>query len=289
MLNAIRTIAVLGTGVMGAPMAANMARAGLSVRTWDPVPERAAAVEGAEPAASAAEAADGADAVLTMVTDGEAADEVVFGENGAAARLRAGAVWIQSATVGVGPTQLLAARAAEHGLVFVDAPMLGTTPSARSGQLRVLASGPEEARAACEPVFSAVGEKTTWLGEAGRGSRMKLVFNGWLLTQVAGVAESLALAEALGFEPQELFQVVEGTPADTPTLRAAGGDMLRGAFEPGLSLELARKDALLIIEAARDAGVEPLLTEVMLERIERALRLGHGGRAYTSIYLGMRS
>ena len=84
------------------------------------------------------------------------------------------------------------------------------------------------------------------------------------------------------------FQVVEGTPADTATLRSAGGDMLRGAFEPGLSLEHARKDALLIIEAARDAGVEPLLTEVMLERIERALRLGHGGRAYTSIYLGVR-
>jgi 3-hydroxyisobutyrate dehydrogenase len=288
MLNAIRTIAVLGTGVMGAPMAANMARAGLSVRTWDPVPERAAAVEGAEPAASAAEAADGADAVLTMVPDGEAAGEALFGESGAAARLRAGAVWIQSATIGVGPTEGLAARAAEHGLVFVDAPMLGTTPSARSGQLRVLASGPEEAHAACEPVFSAVGEKTTWLGEAGRGSRMKLVFNGWLLTQVAGVAESLALAEALGFEPQELFQVVEGTPADTTILRSAGGDMLRGAFEPGLSLEHARKDALLIIEAARDAGVEPLLTEVMLGRIERALRLGHGGRAYTSIYLGVR-
>jgi 3-hydroxyisobutyrate dehydrogenase len=288
MLNAIRTIAVLGTGAMGAPMAANMARAGLSVRTWDPVPERAAAVEGAQPAASAAEAADGADAVLTMVTDGEAAEEALFGRNGAAWRLGAG-IWIQSATIGVGPTERLAARATEHGLVFVDAPMLGTTPAAQQGQLRVLASGPEAARAACEPVFSAIGGRTIWLGEAGRGSRMKLVFNGWLLTQVAGVAESLALTEALGFEPQDLFDVVEGTLADTTILRSAGGDMLRGAFEPGLAIEHARKDALLIIDAAREAGVEPLLTQVMLERIERTLRLGHGGKAYTSIYLGIRS
>jgi 3-hydroxyisobutyrate dehydrogenase len=166
--------------------------------------------------------------------------------------------------------------------------MLGTTPAAQQGQLRVLASGPEAARAACEPVFSAIGVRTIWLGEAGRGSRMKLVFNGWLLTQVAGVAESLALTEALGFEPQELFNVVEGTPADTTILRSAGGDMLRGAFQPGLAIEHARKDALLIIDAAREAGVEPLLTEVMLERIERTLRLGHGGKAYTSIYLGIR-
>jgi 3-hydroxyisobutyrate dehydrogenase len=289
MPNAIRKMAVLGTGAMGAPMAANLARAGLSVRTWDPLPARAAAVAGAEPAASAAEAADGADAVLTMAPDGEAAEEALFAQSGAAQRLGTGAFWIQSATIGVGATGRLAALAAEHGLFFVDAPVIGSTPHARRGQLRVLASGPPEARAACEPVFSAIGTKTIWLGEAGRGSRMKLAFNAWLQTLVAGVAESLAFTEALGFEPERLFEVVEGTAADTPTLRSAGGDMLRGVFEPGLSLEHARKDALLIIDAARAAGVEPLMTEAMLERIERALQLGHGGKAYTSIYLAATS
>jgi 3-hydroxyisobutyrate dehydrogenase len=114
---------------------------------------------------------------------------------------------------------------------------------------------------------------------------LKLAFNAWLQTLIVGVAESLAFTEALGFEPERLFEVVDGTSADTPTLRSVGSDMLRGVFEPGLSLEHARKDALLIIDAARDAGVEPLLTEASLERIERALQLGHGGKAYTSIYL----
>src|SRR5437660_2657113 len=267
---------------MGAPMAANLARAGLTVRTWDPVPERAAGVEGAEPAATAAEAAEGADAVLTMTPDGMAAEAALFGARGAATRLGSGAVWIQSATIGVRATERLAARAAAGGLVFVDAPVLGSTPQARGGELRVLASGPDEASAVCEPVFSAIAARTFWLGEAGRGSRMKLVFQGWLLTLVAGVAESLALATALGFEPEQVYEVFEGTPADAPILRFAGGDMLRGLFEPGLSLEHAQKDALLVIDAAREAGVEPLMTESVLRLLDRALELGLAGKAYTS-------
>jgi 3-hydroxyisobutyrate dehydrogenase len=272
----IRSIAVLGVGAMGGPIADNLDRAGFAVRRWDLDPERSTA-------ATAADAAAGADAVLSLAPDGPANAAAVE-----AARPAPGTIWLQCATVGERATDELAALAAQLELVFVDAPLLGTTPHAIAGRLHVLPSGPVEAREPCDAVFAAIGERWSWLGEAGAGSRMKLVFNAWLHTLIAAVAESVAFAEALGLDPEQFFEVVDGTPADVPVLRSHGGHMLAGSFEPGLALEHARKDAALIVAAAREAGVEPLLTEAVLALTERTLALGHEGKSFEAVYLAIR-
>ena len=184
-------VAVLGTGIMGAPMARNLAAAGHEVTAWNRSAEKAEGIEGVKAADSVAEAVRGADAVITMLADADAVEAVVR----EALPALDGAVLVQTSTIGPEAT----ARLAEQVPGLVDAPVLGTKAPAEQGKLVVLASGPEDERLG--PVFDAVGAKTVWLGEAGAGSRLKLVLNTWLLALTEGLAEAIALAGALGVDP----------------------------------------------------------------------------------------
>lgn len=152
-------IAVLGTGIMGAAMARNLISAGMEVRAWNRSREKAEplAESGAKVADSPAEAAEGAGFVLTMLANADAVAEPVGGEDGALSALPDDGVWLQMSTVGLEGHERLARVAEEHDVAYVDAPVLGTRQPAEQGQLIVLASGPEEVRGRCEPVFDAVG------------------------------------------------------------------------------------------------------------------------------------
>jgi len=277
------SVAVLGTGTMGGAMARNLARAGLDVRAWNPSRGRAEGL-GASVCASPAEAVRGADFVLTMAPDAEAVEETMFGEGGAAAAMRDDGIWLQCATVGVEGAERLGELAAEHGVVYVDAPVLGTKEPAEKGELTVLASGPESVRERSGEVFDAVGKETVWLGEAGAGSRMKMVTNAWLAAVVEGAAETIALAQALGVDARRFLALVEGGPIDSPYLQLKGKAILDGELEPSFSLEHAHKDVELVLEAARGAGVELRLHEAISGRFERAIELGHGREDWAATY-----
>ncbi len=167
------TVAVLGTGIMGSGMARNLLAAGMAVRAWNRSRDKAEplAEDDATVVDSPAEATDGADFVLTMLADADVTEEVV-GEEGVFSGLADNGVWLQMATVGAGGNGRLAKVAEDRGVPYMDAPVLGTRQPAEQGQLIVLASGPQEVREKCGPVFDAVGSKTLWLGEAGAGSRL---------------------------------------------------------------------------------------------------------------------
>ncbi len=176
-MNEQATVAVLGTGIMGGPMAANLASAGLDVRVWNRSREKAEplADRGADVADSPAQAAAGADVVLTMLADGDTVESVMSGEHGALAAIGDDAVWLQMSTVGIDATERLRGLAAQRGVAFVDAPVLGTRQPAEQGELMVLAAGPEALRERCAPVFDAVGREVRWVGvQPGAASRFKL-------------------------------------------------------------------------------------------------------------------
>jgi 3-hydroxyisobutyrate dehydrogenase len=162
------TIAVLGTGTMGAPMAHNLAAAGFNVRAWNRSRDKAEplARDGITIGGSPAGAAAGADVLITMLFDVAAVREVAPAALGA---LADGALWLQMSTVGVAGTRELAALAESHGVDFVDAPVLGTRTPAENGTLVVLASGDQSLRERCAPVFDAVGSRTLWI-EGGAGA-----------------------------------------------------------------------------------------------------------------------
>ena len=158
-------IAFLGTGRMGAPMAANLARGGFAVRAWNRTASRAAplAQDGAVIAGSLAEAVKGAGIVITMLADGAATQQAVTGPDGFLAG-GPGLIWVQMATIGTDWTARLAATAARHGVTFVDAPVSGSQGPAQAGQLTILASGPDQVRDVLAPVFGTLGRATVWLG-----------------------------------------------------------------------------------------------------------------------------
>ncbi|WP_200309158.1 NAD(P)-dependent oxidoreductase [Streptomyces adelaidensis] len=281
------TVSVLGTGIMGAAMARNLVRAGHTVRAWNRTRDKAEplAADGAQVVGTPAEAVRGADVVLTMLYDGASVLAVM---REAAPGLRSGAVWAQSTTAGVEAVAGLAVLAGEHGLVFFDAPVLGTRGPAEAGQLTVLAAGPAEGRATVEPVFDAVGARTVWTGEdgaAGTATRLKLVANSWVLAATNAAGEVLALSQALGVDPGSFFEVIEGGPLDMGYLRAKSALVLEDRLSPAaFAVATAAKDARLIVEAGQRYGVRLDLAEAGAARLARAAAQGHADEDMAAAY-----
>ena len=258
---------------MGLAMARNLAGAGIDVRAWNRTREKAEplADDGTAVADTPGEAAGGADVVLTMLSDADAVIAVMDGDDGAAGVVEAGATWLQMSTIGLEGTERCAELAERHELTFVDAPVVGTKQPAEQGKLVVLGSGPAEARQRLQPIFDAVAERTVWAGEAGAGTRLKLVANSWILSVVEGTAETLALAEGLGLDPELFFEAVDGGPLDLPYLRNKGKAMVERSFEPSFRLALGAKDARLVEEAAERHGLDLPMLAAISRRLEEGV------------------
>ena len=276
-MSASQTIAVLGTGTMGAPIAGNLASAGLEVRAWNRNRDRAAPLEGEgitvaeRPGAAVA----GADVVITMLPTGEIVREVIepaLGEFGS------DAVWVQMSTVGAAEADSLGELAGSHGVTYVDAPVSGTKEPAEKGELVILASGPDQLKERLGPLFDVIGSRTLWLGPAGAGSRMKLVINNWLLAIVEGLAETVALAEGLNVDPARFLEAISGGPLDAPYAQLKGKAMLEHKFDPSFALAMAAKDAQLVREAVADAELDLPVAELIAERLERGVAADLGDK-----------
>ena len=277
-------VALPGTGIMGAAMARNLLEAGMEVRAWNRSTEKAEplADDGATVFRDPAEAARGADFLLTMLADADAIEEAVGG--GVLPALPEDAGWLQMSTVGERGNATLAHLAVENGLAYVDAPVLGTKAPAEQGQLVVLASGPEKVRERCGPVFGAVGGRTVWLGEAGEGSRLKLVVNNWIVGLLGVLAETIAFARATGVDPQKFLETIEGGPLGLPYAQIKGAMMIEEDFPTSFSAKLARKDVALVLEAAEARELDLAVASAVAARFDEAIEAGHGDEDMAAVY-----
>ena len=221
-----------------------------------------------------------------MLPTADVVSSVIF-DGGAAGAFAPGAVWAQMGTIGVAGTTEIAGRLRDlrPDVLFVDAPVSGSKDPAENGQLLVLASGPAEAEPIVAPVFSAIDRKTVWLGEAGQGSRMKLIVNAYMSVLIEGVAEALALADRLGVDAAKLDEVIEGGPLDAPIADAKLHKMERRDFAPEFPLEWALKDVDLALEAASGATL-PLLA-ALARQWRAAVDAGHGREDVSSARLAL--
>jgi 3-hydroxyisobutyrate dehydrogenase len=287
-------VALLGTGIMGAGMGRNIARAGLPLRVWNRTRDRAEplAADGAAVGDSPADTVRGADIIVTMMADGPAVFEVV---SAAAGGLAPGQIWVQTATVGPEWNSKLADLARDRGLVYLDAPVLGTRQPAEQGQLTVFAAGPEQTRDAAaqdrdsvrervRPVFDAIGQQTVWLDEVGAGTRLKLVANSWVEILNVAAGETIALAQGLGVDPQDFLDTVAGGPVDSPYLHAKARAILTGDYTPAFSVDGAASVSELIIAAGEGAGLRMDLARAAAERFGRAIEQGRGGDDMAAAY-----
>jgi 3-hydroxyisobutyrate dehydrogenase len=265
-------------------MARNLARDGYPIRAWNRSPEKAEPLreDGAEVLDSPAAAAAGADVVLTILSDADAVADVI--EQALEGDLGPDPLWLQMSTIGEAGTERCIELAGTRGLAIVDAPVLGTKEPAEKGQLVVLGSGSEELRERAQPIFDVVGQRTIWVGEAGLGTRLKLATNSWILAVVEGTAETLALAEGLGLDPQLVLEAVEGGPLDLPYMRVKGTAMMAREFPASFRLALAAKDAGLVEEAIARRGLDLPLVAAIRRRFDEAVD-EHGDEDMSATFL----
>lgn len=278
-------IAVLGAGgMMGFAMARNLLRAGLEVSAWNRSRDKAEPLrsDGAQIAETPAEATEGATIILTILADADAVSESI--EDALTHGVDGDVIWLQMSTVGEAGTDRCIELATEHGIELIDAPVLGTKQPAEEGKLIVLASGPESLRGRVEPIFDAVGQRTMWVGEAGAGTRLKLVTNSWILAIVEGAAETFALAEGMGFDPQLFLDAVSGGPLDLPYLQLKGQAIMERNFEPSFRLALAAKDAALVEASAERHGLDLPLVNTIRQRLDEGAAQ-HGDEDMSATYL----
>jgi len=282
------SVAVLGLGTMGGGMARRLLEKGFALGVWNRTPGAVAALTaaGATAHAHAGQAVASADIVLTMLPTADAVSEVML-RGGVLDAVRPGATWAQMGTIGIEATERLAAEVARRrpDVTFVDAPVSGSREPARTGRLVILASGPDRAQAILEPVFAALGQRTVWLGPAGRGSRMKLVLNTLLAFEIEAVAEVDALASKLGVPYADLVQIVAGGPLASTVEMTKLAKMEGGDHSADFSLEWALKDLDLALNAS---GVETTpVVMVIAERWRELVQEGYGRLDVSAARLGL--
>jgi 3-hydroxyisobutyrate dehydrogenase len=278
------TIAVLGAGTMGEPMARNLMNAGFGIQVWNRTRSKTANLEraGATVANTPTDAVRGASMVVTMLYDEQS---IVDALGDALDQLGSDALWLQMTTVGLTGAERLQTLADSAGVTMIDSPVVGTKAPAQSGKLTVLAAGPQEARQRCDAVFDAVGERTVWVDAPQGGQRLKLVANGWTLTVTEAIAEALRLATGLGIDPGLFVEAITGTATDQPYAHIKAKLIIDGDFTPSFALDNALKDAHLILESAAVARVDIELTEVVERQLEQASGKGHGHEDISAISL----
>jgi 3-hydroxyisobutyrate dehydrogenase len=258
-------------------MARRMLSAGLPVTVWDRSASASGSLAeaGAVAAGSAREAVRDAGVVITMLPTLDVVGSVIF-DGGVVDDFARGCVWAQMGTIGVEGTIMTRDRLAARrpDVVFVDAPVSGSKGPAEQGQLLILASGPTAAAEIVAPAFEAIGRKTVWLGEAGKGSQVKLIVNAYMSILIEGVAEALELADRMGIGHQQLEEVIEGGPLDAPIADAKLHKMDQSDFSAEFPLEWALKDVDLAIGAAQGADL-PLLS-ALSRQWRLAVDAGHG-------------
>jgi 3-hydroxyisobutyrate dehydrogenase len=281
-------VAVIGTGIMGSAMARNLVAAGLPTTVWDrsAAATSSLAEAGAAVASTAAEAVTSAQVVITMLPTAAVVNSVIFGE-GVADAFPEGCVWAQMGTIGVQETLAIGDQLAARrpGVLFVDAPVSGSKGPAEQGQLLILASGPAAAAEMVGPVFDVIGRKTVWLGEAGRGSQVKLVVNAYMSVLIEGVAETMALADRLGIGHSQLAEVIEGGPLDAPIADVKLHKMDRRDYAAEFPLEWALKDVDLALGLAGGTDL-PLLT-ALSRQWHAAVDAGYGRQDISAARLAL--
>ena len=243
--NSSLSVAVLGTGLIGAAVARNLARKGFNTRAWNRTAEKAQALaaDGVAPFETPADAVRNANVIVTVLKDGPAVNEALAA---ALPGLGKGAIWLQLSTVGGEAIDTLAALAEENGIVFYDAPVQGTRQPAEQGKLTILASGPEAGRGIAQSVFDAIGQRTLWVSDMpGASSRLKLALNAFVFALTHGTAETLAIARALGVDPALVIEAVTGGPLDSGYFQGKAAAILKGDYTTSFSVTNGVKDARL--------------------------------------------
>jgi len=282
-----RTVAFLGLGVMGHPMAGHLARAGHRVTVYNRTAAKAAAwvaEYGGSRAPTPREAAQRADIVFACVGNDDDLRSVVLGEDGAFAGMKPGAVFVDHTTASVEVARQLAAAATQRGLQFVDAPVSGGNLGAINGVLTVMCGGDAAGFEAMRPVALAFSKAVTRLGDSGAGQLAKMVNQIAIAGLVQGLAEAIAFGEKAGLDMTEVLGVIGQGAAQSWQMANRGPTMIAGKFDFGFAVDWMRKDLGLVLDEARRNGAQLPVT-ALVDQFYADIQARGGRRWDTSILI----
>jgi 2-hydroxy-3-oxopropionate reductase len=281
------TIGFIGLGVMGAPMARNLMKAGhpLVVHSRSPEPVEALAAEGAEAASGAREVAERAEVVITMLPDSPAVEDVVLGEEGVLAGLTDGALLIDMSTIHPTVSVAIAQAAGERGVSVLDAPVSGGDVGAQQGTLSIMVGGEEADFERARPLFDVLGKTVVHVGAHGAGQVVKACNQVVVAVTIAAVSEALVLGTKAGVDPERILEVLSGGLAANRVMEMRGRNFLEHDFTPGFRVDLHHKDLGIALESGEAYGV-PLAVTGLVQQYFRALRAqGHGSDDHSALLL----
>jgi len=285
----VRTVGVVGLGLMGKPMARALLRGGFTVPVFNrsPAAMDELAGDGAVPQPSARALAAASDVVITMLPDGPDVAAVLRGADGIFAGARPGLLAIDMSTIAPATAVELAADARARGLAFLDAPVSGGPEGAASAALTIMIGGEPADVERADPVFRALGKTITHCGPAGAGQVVKACNQLVVALNIAAVSEALVLAQRTGVDPQTVVRVLQGGLAASRVLELRGAAMAAGDFTPRGKASAHRKDLGIIMDLARQSGTVLPATAVVDQLFGDLIAQGHGGLDHTALMLAV--
>jgi 2-hydroxy-3-oxopropionate reductase len=279
------TIAFIGLGIMGGPMASHLAGAGHTVIGYDRSPERMAALveAGGKTADSTEQAVKDADVVAIMVPDSPDVQSVLLGDDGVFACAQPGTLVIDFSSIRPDVTAELARIAVARGLRILDAPVSGGEQGAIDGVLSIMVGGAEEDFAAAEPVFAPLGKTIVHVGQSGAGQTVKAANQLVVGGTYALVAEAIVLLEASGVDADRGLDVLAGGLAGSRILELKRKTMVAREFAPGFRIDLHHKDMGIVTDAAREADVALPVGGLVAQLIAAARAQGYGSLDHSAL------
>lgn len=280
-----RSIAFIGLGIMGLPMAKNLVRAGYQVTGYNLTPEPIAALAeaGGTAAGSIAEAVKGADTVITMVPDSPDVEQVLLAEDGVFANAEQGALVIDMSTIRPDVAQKVSAIGAERGFRVLDAPVSGGEAGAVEAKLSIMVGGSETDFAAAKPVFDVLGTTPVLVGPSGSGQTVKAANQLIVAGNIQLVAEALVFLEAHGVDTKAGLEVLNGGLAGSTVMTRKNEALRNRDFKPGFRIALHDKDMKIVTQAAREAGVAIPLGSLVAQFVGALKAQGHGGLDHSAL------
>jgi 2-hydroxy-3-oxopropionate reductase len=281
----VRTVGVIGLGVMGAPMARNLISAGFDVVAFNrsPAAVQALAGVGGRPAQSVTQVAEVADVIVTVLPDSPDVEAVMLADDGVFANARPAALCIDMSTVRPATALRLHANAVERGLRFLDAPVSGGEQGAIDGALSIMVGGSTADFAAAQPVFEALGKTVVLVGPAGSGQTVKAANQLIVAGTIELVAEALVFLEAYDVDTERAVEVLAGGLAGNRILERKADGMRNRDFKPGFRVELHHKDLGILLDAARSKGAALPLGVVVAELMASLRAQGDGDLDHTAL------
>jgi len=273
-------IGFIGLGIIGRSMVKNLVEKGHSVAVWNRTTERAETLAReikVAVAKSPRAVAQGREFVLLCVSDTPDVEQVLFGENGVAAGVERGATVIDLSTISPSAARRFAAKLAEQGVAFLDAPVSGGSEGAAKGTLSIMVGGPAEAFTHARPMLEAIGTRITHIGPSGSGQMTKLMNQVLVVVNMLAVGEALLLGRAADLDLRKAVAAVEAGAAGSWMLSQRGTQAIDGYWKPGFTIDLQQKDLRLVLESAKELGVPMLATSLVHQLYNRLQRQGKGG------------